>query len=90
MRQMVISNTRQSVDYTQANAQQLEIIPNTNFIHHSGPQHKRTYVGWVNSLGDIMIGGFDHETLVVMPEVTIKAKIQKDDHANPSLLVIII
>jgi hypothetical protein len=37
-----------------------------------------------------MIGGFDHETLAVMPEVTIKAKLQKDDHANPSLLVIII
>ena len=38
----------------------------------TGPKHKRTYVGWVNSLGDIMIGGYDHDTIQVLPEVTIK------------------
>jgi hypothetical protein len=45
-------------------------------------------VGWVNSLGDIMVGGFDHEARSVLPEITIKAKLQKDDHANPSLLIL--
>ena len=54
----------------------------------SGSQYKRTFVGWVNSLGDIMVGGFDHETMSVLPEITIKAKLQKDDHANPSLLIL--
>ena len=35
-----------------------------------------------------MVGGFDHETSNILPEITIKAKLQKDDHANPSLVVL--
>jgi len=48
--------------------------------------HRRTYVGWVDGVGDVQVASYDHDTgeRVV---TTVKAKFQIDDHANPSLLV---
>lgn len=48
--------------------------------------HKRTYAGWVNTRGDVMIGYYDHETgetaeHIVYPEFEI------DDHDNPALYI---
>ena len=53
-----------------------------------GPRQKRTYVGWVNKFGDILVGGIDHNTGKVLPEVTLKKHLNKDDHANPSLMIL--
>ena len=58
------------------------------FFVKSGKSHKRTYVGWVTKKGDIFVGGIDHNLQKILPEVLIKAKLQKDDHANPSLLIL--
>jgi len=54
----------------------------------TGPRYKHTYVGWVNSQGDIMLGGFDHKRLSVLNEVVVKHRFQKDDHSNPSLMIL--
>jgi hypothetical protein len=54
----------------------------------SGSLHSRTYVGWVNSEGDILAGGFDHTSGQVLMEVLLHKKLQKDDHANPSVLML--
>ena len=59
-----------------------------SFFVKSGKSHKRTYVGWVTKKGDIFVGGIDHNLQKILPEVLIKAKLQKDDHANPSLLIL--
>ena len=41
----------------------------------SGINHKRTYIGWVNKHGDILIGGIDHDTQKPLKEVLIKGAI---------------
>ena len=45
-------------------------------------------MGWVNNFGDILVGGIDHNTGKVLPEVMLKKRLNKDDHANPSLLIL--
>ena len=54
-------------------------------VHHQG-LHNRTYTGWVAQDGSIQISSYDHDTgrRVV---VTLKARLQIDDHDNPSILV---
>jgi hypothetical protein len=42
----------------------------------------------VNKFGDILVGGIDHNTGKVLPEVTLKKHLNKDDHANPSLMIL--
>jgi len=54
-------------------------------VHYEG-NYKRTYVGWVNKAGDIMIASCDCQTQTTA-SVTIKAKLQYDDHANPAILI---
>ena len=56
-------------------------------IYHEG-KNKRTYIGYVNKKGDIMVNVIDHESNKVMKEVTLKPKLNKDDHANPSLIML--
>ena len=46
----------------------------------------RTYVGWVNKAGDIKLAAVDNKTSKI-ETVTLKKNLQKDDHANPALLV---
>ncbi len=54
-------------------------------VYHQGA-HRRTYAGWVAQDGSVQVGSYDHDTgrRVV---VTLKARLQVDDHDNPSILV---
>jgi len=46
----------------------------------------KTYVGWINKNGDIMIGVYDENTKNISSAV-LHAGLQIDDHAAPSILV---
>ncbi len=46
----------------------------------------RTYAGWVDEEGDIKVSSYDHATGERVTAV-LQARLQKDDHANPSLQV---
>jgi hypothetical protein len=54
-------------------------------VYHRGA-HSRTYVGWVDSEGNIRVASYDHDTQA-RTVATIRANFQIDDHVNPSLLV---
>lgn len=47
---------------------------------------KRTYVGWVTKTGDIRLGFYDHHTQQI-ESITVKERLQRDDHANPALFI---
>ena len=49
-------------------------------------QHSRTYAGWVDSLGNIMVGFYDHDLKSIETKL-IHEHLEKDDHNNPSLFV---
>lgn len=53
-------------------------------VYYEG-KHKRTYAGWVDSHGDIIVGYYDHETKEITTTV-LEDNFQKDDHDCPSLL----
>lgn len=54
-------------------------------IYYEG-KHKRTYSGWVDSMGNVVVGYYDHERENI--ETTIlHEKFEKDDHNNPSFLM---
>lgn len=53
-------------------------------VYYEG-QHKRTYSGWIDSNGDVLVGYYDHETGEVATNVLFD-NLQIDDHDNPSLL----
>jgi PKD repeat protein len=46
----------------------------------------RTYVGWVDHEGDIKVSSYDHDTRERVTAV-LQARLNRDDHANPSILV---
>jgi BNR repeat-containing family member len=48
--------------------------------------HTRTYVGWVDRDGDVMVGSFDHATRERGTAVP-APRLNRDDHANPSIQV---
>jgi PKD repeat protein len=48
--------------------------------------HTRTYVGWVDHEGDIKVSSYDHGTGDRVTAV-LQARLNQDDHANPSLQV---
>jgi PKD repeat protein len=48
--------------------------------------HTRTYVGWVDQEGDIKVSSYDHTTGERVTAV-LHARLQQDDHANPSIQV---
>jgi hypothetical protein len=54
-------------------------------VNHQGI-HRRTYTGWVTPDGSIQVASYDHDSgrRVI---VTLKARLQIDDHDNPSILV---
>lgn len=54
-------------------------------LYYQG-RHQRTYVGWLNSTGDVWIGYYDH-LLNDSKSFLIRAALQQDDHANPSLYI---
>ena len=49
-------------------------------------QHSRTYAGWVDSLGNIMVGFYDHDLKSIETKL-IHEHLEKDDHNNPSLFI---
>ena len=51
-------------------------------VTHDG----RTYVGWVDQEGDIKVSSYDHTTGERVTAV-LHARLQQDDHANPSIQV---
>jgi BNR repeat-containing family member len=48
--------------------------------------HRRTYTGWVSTNGSVQVASYDHDT-GLRTITTLKARLQVDDHVNPSLLV---
>jgi len=53
-------------------------------VYHQG-NHSRTYSGWVDSKGSIVVGFYDHQNGAIETNV-IDSELQIDDHNNPSLL----
>ena len=51
-------------------------------VTHDG----RTYVGWVDHEGDVKVSSYDHATGERVTAV-LQARLNQDDHANPSLHV---
>lgn len=54
-------------------------------VYHEGVW-KKTYGGWVNHQGDIVLASYNHISGRIDTTV-LHEKLQADDHANPSLLV---
>lgn len=49
-------------------------------------QHRRTFAGWVDSSGNIMVGFYDHDLQRTETKV-LHENFEKDDHDNPSLFI---
>ncbi len=49
-------------------------------------EHARTYAGWVDDGGSIVVASYDHETGEIISTV-IRDSLERDDHDNPSLLI---
>ncbi len=54
-------------------------------VYHKGT-HEKSYIGWVNTKGDVGVSSYDHNTGEVKKSV-LRAKMQKDDHDNPAIIV---
>jgi hypothetical protein len=54
-------------------------------VHYSG-KFRRTYAGWVDSSGNIMVGYYDHGTKKIKEKI-IHKNLEIDDHDNPSLFI---
>lgn len=53
-------------------------------VYYEG-KYKRTYTGWINSQGDVIISSYDHSTGQILSYV-LEDHYQVDDHDNPALL----
>jgi hypothetical protein len=49
-------------------------------------EHARTYVGWVDGRGSVLVAGYDHDTGELATS-TLSPELDLDDHVNPSLIV---
>nr|MBX2875170.1 BNR repeat-containing protein [Saprospiraceae bacterium] len=49
--------------------------------------NQQIFAGWVTSDGSIMVGSY-HEKTGVSKQVTLYPQFNKDDHANPSLIIL--
>lgn len=54
-------------------------------IHYKGDQNK-TYSGWVDSLGNIVVATYDHEDGDIETHI-LHERFEKDDHDNPSFIM---
>lgn len=54
-------------------------------VNHDG-KHRRTYVGWIDSRGQIVVSSYDHRT-GVRTRAVLRTGERVDDHNNPSLTV---
>ncbi|WPP51569.1 BNR-4 repeat-containing protein [Catalinimonas niigatensis] len=52
-------------------------------VYYEG-EHQRTYAGWVDSTGNIMIGYFDHANGEIKTHI-LHENLEVDDHDNPAL-----
>lgn len=50
-------------------------------------QHDKTYMGWVEDGGDIVVAEYDHDT-DEYKRVVIHEKLESDDHNNPAVVVL--
>ncbi len=55
-------------------------------VTHIGA-HRRTYAGWVDAEGSIVVASYDHDTGEIETAI-VREKLEQDDHDNPSLLVL--
>src|SRR3990172_5026478 len=53
-------------------------------IYYEG-KYKRTYAGWVDSHGDVIVGHYDYDTKEITTTVLLD-NFEKDDHVSPALL----
>lgn len=53
-------------------------------VYYEG-QYKRTYAGWIDNYGDVIVGYYDHDSGEIESTVLFDG-LQIDDHNNPSLL----
>ena len=54
-------------------------------VYYSG-EHKRTYSGWVDSSGSVIVAYYDHHDGTIETH-TLHERFEKDDHDNPSFFV---
>jgi hypothetical protein len=54
-------------------------------VNYAG-EHRRTYVGWIDSRGQIVVSSYDHSTRV-RTRAVLRTNERVDDHNNPSLIV---
>lgn len=54
-------------------------------IYHEGA-HKRTYAGWVDSVGNIVVGYYDHDSHDIITHI-LHDRLERDDHDNPSFFM---
>jgi hypothetical protein len=54
-------------------------------IYYKG-RHSRTYAGWIDSAGSIVVGFYDHDLKRIETKV-LHENLEKDDHDNPSLFI---
>lgn len=54
-------------------------------LYHEG-QRKQTYLGWVDNAGSIFVSVYNHVSRTSQ-KVKLHDRLQRDDHANPSLLM---
>ena len=54
-------------------------------IYYEG-KHKKTYSGWVDSLGNIVVATYDHKAKTIQTHI-LHNDFEKDDHNNPSFLM---
>jgi hypothetical protein len=54
-------------------------------VYYKG-RHSRTYAGWIDSSGSIIVGFYDHDLKRTETKVLHK-NLEKDDHDNPSLFI---
>ena len=54
-------------------------------VNYEG-DHRRTYVGWIDSRGQVVVSSYDHRTRV-RTRAVLRTGERVDDHNNPSLIV---
>ena len=54
-------------------------------IYFNG-KYRRTYAGWIDHVGNVMVGFYDHDRKTIETTVVHK-ELEKDDHDNPGLFL---
>jgi hypothetical protein len=54
-------------------------------VYHEG-NHRRTYSGWVDSAGNIVVGFYDHDDRKIETQI-LHHDLERDDHDNPSFFI---